>query len=145
MNNIVNLYYVRDPYDHERGYTHHNTYTTLADESIKEILEKHNRYVKGGDIGGYWIQVIEYEINGEHKVVDHFKITPQKTRIELNIKAKGTGKRKSMTEAFAAMNGALVHNAVFPAPPIAPIDPNFMWNGGENVVIEFEEDQEEHN
>ncbi|CAB4131246.1 hypothetical protein UFOVP128_70 [uncultured Caudovirales phage] len=141
MNNIVNVYHVRDAYDHERGYTHHNTYTTLAEESIKEILEKHNRYVKSGDIGGYWIQVIEYEINGEHKVVDHFKITPQKTRIELNVKAKGTGKssRKSMNEI---LNNVGLGNAIFAAPPLAPAAD--LWGGG-NVVVEFEEDQEEHN
>ena len=38
MNNIVNVYHVRDAYDHERGYSHHNTYMNIADEkTVKEF------------------------------------------------------------------------------------------------------------
>ena len=146
MNNIVHVYHIRDPYDHSLGYTVYNSYTDLVDETIKELITKQDRYMKSPDIGGYWLQVITYQVNGEHTIEDHIKTLPQKTRIELNLKAKGTGKRKSMTEAFAAINGANIMNGALLAPAVvnnAALDIN--WQGGENVVIEFEEDQEEHN
>lgn len=146
MSNIVHVYHLRDQYDHSLGYTVYNSYTDLLDETIKELIAKQERYIKNPDIGGYWVQVITYQVNGEYTIVDHIKTLPQKTRIELNLKAKGTGKRRSMTEAFAVMNGALAGNAVFVAPPVVAqgaLDIN--WQGGQDVVIDFEEEQEEPN
>jgi hypothetical protein len=116
------------------------------DETIKELIAKQERYIKNPDIGGYWVQVITCPVNGEYTIQDHIKILPQKTRIELNLKAKGTNKRKSMTEAFAAINGNLIDGAMLaPAAVVNNGALDFNWQGGQDVVIEFEEDQEEHN
>lgn len=102
MLNMVNIYHIRDSYDHSRGYGHNNTYTNAPDDVIKELIAKHERYLKGNDIGGYWIQVTSYEVGQPPTVVDHIKVVPQKTRIELNVKAKRDGKpKKSLNEAFA--------------------------------------------
>jgi hypothetical protein len=114
MNNIVHIYHIRDPYDHSLGYHCHNTYTNLIDETIKEVLSKQERYMKGNELGGYWVQIITYEVGSEPTIVDHIKTVPQKTRIELNVRAKG-GKRKSIDEAMNALHANLVAGN---APPI---------------------------
>jgi hypothetical protein len=103
MLNMVNIYHIRDSYDHSKGYGHNNIYTNVSDDVIKELLSKQERYLKSNDIGGYWIQVTSYEVGQTPTVVDHIKVVPQKTRIELNVKAKREGKRKNLMTDFAAM------------------------------------------
>lgn len=124
MNNFVHVYHLRDPYDHSLGYGMNNNYTNLMEASINEVIVKQERYLKHADIGGYWVQVITYEVGGEYSVVDHIKTLPQKTRIELNVKAKRTGntKRASIEQAL--------HEMQMGAGVIAP-DVN-LWN---NVVM----------
>lgn len=108
MNNLINVYHLRDAYDHSLGYGINNNYINLTEDTLKEILSKQERYVKSGDLGGYWVQVINYEVGGEYTIVDHIKTTPQKTRIELNVKAKRSGgiKRMSIEQALHEMQVA---------------------------------------
>ena len=111
--NIIHVYHVRDPYDHSLGYSHNNTYNNVEPAVVKEVIAKQERYIKGNDIGGYWIQEITVEIGQPPVIVDHMKTLPQKTRIELNVKAKREGsKRKSVQEAFNAINALQGGNAV---------------------------------
>lgn len=119
MNNLINIYHLRDAYDHSLGYGINNNYTNLAEDTIKEILSKQERYVKSGDLGGYWVQVVNYEVGGEYTIVDHIKTLPQKTRIELNVKAKRAGntKRASIEQALHEMQMQV-------APPVV----NNLWN-----------------
>ena len=126
MLNMVNIYHIRDSYDHSRGYGHNNTYTNAPDDVIKELIAKHERYLKGNDIGGYWIQVTSYEVGQTPTVVDHIKVVPQKTRIELNVKAKREGKRKSVEDLVNGFQMGVAINAFAPAPPVAPIINN-IW------------------
>jgi len=124
MNNIVHIYHIRDQYDHSLGYTTHNTYTNITDESIKEIIGRQDRYMKGNELGGYWVQIITYEVGSEPTIVNHIKTLPQKTRIELNVRAKGS-QRKSIDEAMNAIHANLVAdnaNAIFAAPMIVNND-----------------------
>jgi hypothetical protein len=139
MNNIVSIYHIRDAYDHSLGYHVHNTYTDIHEETIKEIIDKQARYMKGNDLGGYWVQVITYTVGGAYTIVDHIKTVPQKTRIELNVRAKG-GKRKSIDEAMKALNQNLIVNngmAAFAAPPVVAA---YDWvNDGVEIQLEEEE------
>lgn len=126
MLNIVQVYHIRDAYDHSKGYGHNNTYMNVPDEVIKEILLKQERYLKSNDIGGYWVQVTTYEVGQTPIVVDHIKIVPQKTRIELNVKAKREGKRKSITD-FATMGlQAGIPAAVWNVNVDAPMMPDMI-------------------
>jgi len=140
MNNLINVYHLRDAYDHSLGYGINNNYTNLTEDTLKEILSKQERYVKSGDLGGYWVQVINYEVGGEYTIVDHIKTIPQKTRIELNVKAKraGTTKRASIDQAINALHANLVAGgapAIYAAPPVVA---NYDWVH-DGVEIELEE------
>jgi len=140
MNNIVHIYHLRDQYDHSLGYTTHNTYNNLADDTIEEVISKQERYMKGNELGGYWVQIITYTVGNEPIIVNHIKTVPQKTRIELNIKAKG-GKRKSIEQALNELNANMVINPNnFFAQPVAVANHELDWQGGEILL----EDAEEH-
>jgi hypothetical protein len=134
MNNLINVYHLRDAYDHSLGYGINNNYTNLPEDSIKEVISKQERYIKSGDLGGYWVQVVNYEVGGEYTIVDHIKTLPQKTRIELNVKAKRTGSTKRASIELALHEMQL---------PVAPAVVNNVWNhvvaGPEFAQVEQED------
>jgi hypothetical protein len=131
MLNMVQIYHIRDAYDHSRGYGHNNTYTNANDEVIKELIAKQERYVKNNDIGGYWIQVTSYEVGQPPTVVDHIKTVPQKTRIELNVKARRDGKpKKSLDEVMNVLHANMQAGEGVLAAPII----NNLWANAVHVA-----------
>ena len=123
---IINVYHVRDAYDHSLGYWHNNTYMNVDEAVLKEVMSKQERYIKNNDIGGYWVQITTVLVGQTPIVEDRMKTLPQRTRIELNVKAKREGKRKSMEETFAAINAQIAIPAAIWAQPVAPMMPDVV-------------------
>jgi len=123
MNTIVNVYHIRDPYDHSLGYSQNNIYHEVSDEDLQAIINRQEKYIKSDAIGGYLVVVQTHTSTHEDPVfVCHRKTLAEKHKIVLNPKARKTSPpKKSAAEvglAFAPppVEGALIgdnHQAIF--------------------------------
>jgi TRAP-type mannitol/chloroaromatic compound transport system substrate-binding protein len=103
---VVTVWHGRDAYDYTLSPMLHQTFKTLSDEALKDMITQHDKYVKGGQLPWYLITVTRFEVGVEPTSETYHRANPAKTKIVLNARAKPDPKKKKVIEATLAGGNA---------------------------------------
>jgi len=105
---VATVWHGRDAYDYTLSPMLHQTYKNVSDETLKDMITQHDKYVKGGQLPWYLITVTRFEVGAEPTSETYHRANPVKTKIVLNARAKPDPKNlKKTIEQTLAMGNAV--------------------------------------
>lgn len=134
MTTIVNVYHIRDPYDHSLGYSQNNIYHEVSDEDLQAIINRQEKYIKNDDIGGYLVTVMTYTVDSDPVFVCHRKTLAQKHKIILNPKARKTNSAKKTAAEVGLAMAPPIEGALIGGNQPQAIFQNFWVNEAQEVA-----------